>query len=168
MTGACWVPSSISRHRTAEPAPTCRATTLSGRIPGPGRSALMRSVSQAWTGRGVVGIIGHGEGADGLDDVEGVAQVQAAGAGLADAEVCAGRRARAVRVGGGASARAGVGGSFERARAPELEETVLGGPLAAVDEAGKLRGGGGVGASEEAQGGLVRDREGVEVDLERA
>ena len=115
-----------------------------------------------------IGIIGDGEGADGVDDVEGVAEVQAAGARFADAEVRAGRLARAVRVGGGASARARVGGSLEGACTPELEEPVLGGPLAAVDEASKLRGGGGVGADEEAQGGLVRDREGVEVDTERA
>ena len=47
MSGACWVPSSISMHTTPEAAPTCSATMASGRFPGPGSPALMRSVSHA-------------------------------------------------------------------------------------------------------------------------
>jgi hypothetical protein len=63
-------------------------------------------------------------------DVEGVAEVQVAGARLADSEPCSGRWARTVGVGGCPPSGARVGHSFECARAHELEQPLLGGSFA--------------------------------------
>lgn len=68
----------------------------------------------------------------------GDSEVQLAGAGLTDAEAGPGRWAWAVGVSGGPASGAGIGQSFEGACTHELDQPLLSGSFASVDEASAL------------------------------
>ena len=110
------------------------------------------------------------QGADGLDDVEGVADAtDAAGAGIGVAEALAPPPGDPVRD-GDAAAFGRERSALEEAELPEASEPAQRGAAARVDEGGELLGGRDAGAVQQAQAGAIaqRDEPDVEARHERS